>query len=146
MLNKVKVPHVPNEHEPLGLGNKQRFLVVLNVFRGKMIPKIKEVLLEDNILVTNDQSNLTWLYHWLNLTISGSTKRLFFKRFNSWYDDQVSSELQMGKSFNEVEFVSINTELLLFGWLVNFVSLITSSDGKKVIASGWNSLEITESV
>lgn len=59
MLNKVKVPHVPNEHEPLGLGNKQRFLVVLNVFRGKMIPKIKEVLLEDNILVTNDQSNLT---------------------------------------------------------------------------------------
>ena len=52
----------------------------------------------------------------------------------------------MGKSFNEVEFVSINTELLLFGWLVNFVSLITSSDGKKVITSGWKSLEITESV
>ena len=59
MLNKVKVPHVPNVHEPLGLENKRRFLVVLNVFRGKMISKIKEVLLEDNILVINDQYNLT---------------------------------------------------------------------------------------
>lgn len=55
MLNKVKVPHVPNVHEPLGLGNKRRFLVVLKVFRGKVISKMKE----DNILVTNDQYNLT---------------------------------------------------------------------------------------
>ena len=55
MLNKIKVPHVPNVHETVGLGSKQRFLVVLDVFRGKMIFKVKEVY---NILVTNVQSNM----------------------------------------------------------------------------------------
>ena len=39
----------------------------------------------------------------LNLTVNGSAKIYFAKKFNSWYSDQISEELQSGTPLEDID-------------------------------------------
>ena len=81
-LNKIIVLYVKRMHESKGLGKEQMALVIKNFFTRKMALEVKEVLQENNILVTNVPANMAKFYQPLDLTIKGSATRLIMKKFN----------------------------------------------------------------
>ena len=66
----------------------------MDVFTGQMTSAFKEVLEENNTLVTNVPANMTRFYQPLDLTVNGSAKRFIVKKFNSWYLQQIPDELE----------------------------------------------------
>ena len=67
----------------------------MDVFTEQMTSAIKEVLEENHILVTNVPDYMTCFYQPLDLTVNGSTKGFFAKKFNSCYLQQISDELPL---------------------------------------------------
>ena len=123
--------------ESNGLGKEQMTLVITGVFTLQMTSEVKEVHQENNILVTNVHANMTGFYQPLDLTINGSAKRFITKKFNAWYSDQISEELQSGTRWNiDVKLRLSILKPLNAGWVVDFYKFITSAEGKEVILNG----------
>ena len=103
LLNDIIVPYVKKTRESLSLGSKQMALVIMDVFTGQMTAEVKDVFQENRILVTNVPANMTLFYQPLDLTINGSAKKRFIaKKFNNWYCDQITCELDDGKPLEEI--------------------------------------------
>ena len=68
----------------------------MDVFTGQMTSEVLTLLLSNNILVTNVPANMTKFYQPLDLTVNGYAKRYMARKFNDWYTDQVSAELDKG--------------------------------------------------
>ena len=117
--------------ESNGLGKEQMTLVITGVFTLQMTSEVKEVHQENNILVTNVHANMTGFYQPLDLTINGSAERFITKKFNAWYSDQISEELQSGTRWNiDVKLRLSILKPLNAGWVVDFYKFITSAEGK----------------
>ena len=102
-LNEIILPHVKKMHESKGLGKEQMALVIMDVFTGQMTSKVKEFLQENKILLTNVTANMTRFYRPLDLTVNRSAKRFIAKKFNGWYLDQISEELQSGAPLEDID-------------------------------------------
>ena len=76
ILNAIIVRYVKKMCESKGLGKDQMTLVIMDVFTGQMTPEVKEVLKENNALVTNVPANMTRFYQPLDLTVNESAKGL----------------------------------------------------------------------
>ena len=96
------VPYVKKMRESKSLGEEQMALVIMGVFTGQMTSEFKEVLQKNNILVTNVPANMTRFYQPLDLTVNGSAKTSTVKKFNGWYADQISEELQSGTPLGKI--------------------------------------------
>ena len=133
--------------ESNGLGKEQMTLVITGVFTLQMTSEVKEVHQENNILVTNVHANMTGFYQPLDLTINGSAKRFITKKFNAWYSDQISEELQSGTRWNiDVKLRLSILKPLNAGWVVDFYKFITSAEGKEVILNGWKAAGIYDAI
>ena len=76
------MPYAKKMRRSKGLGKEQMVLVIMDVSTGQMTSEVKEVLLENNILVTNIPTNMTRFYQPLDLTVNESAKRIIAKKFN----------------------------------------------------------------
>lgn len=148
LLNEVIVPYVKKERELKGLDKRQKALVIMDVFTGQMTSEVKEVLEKNDILVTNVPANMTRFYQPLDLTVNGSAKRFIAKKFHNWYSQQISDELESGKSLEEIEIkLRLSTlKPLHAGWIMDFYNYITSGEGKKVVMNGWKSAGIYDAL
>ena len=111
--------------ESKGLGKEQMALVIIDALAGQMTFEIKEVLQENSVLVTNIPTNLTRFYQPLDLTVNGSARRFVTKKFNGWYSDQISEELQFRTPLEDVDValrLSILKPLHAEGWLISTTS------------------------
>ena len=123
-------------------------LVIMDVFTGQMTSEVKEVLQENKILVTNAPANMTRFYQPLDLTVNGSAKRFIAKKFNDWYSDQISEELQSGTTLKEVN-VKLRLSVLKplhAGQAVDFYNFIISAGGKEAILNGWKATGIYDAI
>lgn len=139
LLKEIIVPYVKKERESKGLGEDQKALVIMDVFTGQMTPDVKDVLEVNNILVTNVPANMTRFYQPLDLTVNGSAKRFLAKKFNGWYSQQISEQLDSGVSLEDIDIkLRLSTlKTLHAGWVVDFYNFITSAEGKEIVLNGW---------
>ena len=65
--------------------------------------------------------------------VNGSAKRFLPKKFNGWYSQQISDELESGKSLEEIDVkLRLSTlKPLHAGWIVDLLNYMTSPKGKK---------------
>lgn len=148
LLKEIIIPYVKKERESKGLSEDQKALVIMDVFTGQMTSEVKEVLQENNLLVTNVPANMTRFYQPLDLTVNGSAKRFLEKKFSSWYSQQVSDEIESGKSLEEIDVkLRLSTmKPLHAGWVVDFYNFITSAEGKTIIMNGWKEAGIFDAL
>ena len=76
---------------------------------------------------------MTHFYQPLDLTMNGSAKGFIATKFNSWYAQQISDELESGKPLEEID-IKLR--------LSDFYKYTTSADGKEIVINGWKSPEI----
>ena len=120
----------------------------MDVFTGQMTAEVSKIFEESNTLVTNVPPNMTKFYQPLDLTVNGSAKRFMGKKFNGWYSDQITQQLESGKSLEDVD-VKLRLSILKpihAEWVVDFYNYMTSDDGKKVIENGWLASGIADAV
>ena len=70
------------------------------------------------------------------------------KKFNKWYSEEISKQLESGKSLEDVD-VKLRLSTLKpihAGWIVDFYNYITSEEGRKVIESGWEAAGIADAI
>ena len=65
--------------------------------------QVKEVLQVNNILISNVPANMTRFYRPLDLTMNGSAKRFIAKKFNGWYLQQISDELDYVEPLEKID-------------------------------------------
>ena len=87
---------------------------------------------------------MTHFYQPLDLTMNGSAKGFIATKFNSWYAQQISDELESGKPLEEIDIKLRLSALkpLHLAWVVDFYRYTTSADGKEIVINGWKSPEI----
>ena len=142
--NQTKVKEL---HSSDGLSENQYALVIMDIFTGQMISDVLNLLGDNKILLTNvAQANMTKFYQPLDLTVKGYAKRLMARKFNDWYAQKVSSQLDKGIAIDEID-LKLRLSLLKplrAEWLVDFYNHMASAAAKKIIDSGWASSGIED--
>ena len=142
--NQTKVKELRSSD---GLSENQYALVIMDIFTGQMTKDLLNLLGDNKILLTNVvQANTTKFYQLLDLTVKGYAKRLMAQKFNNWYTQQVSSQLDKGIAIDEID-LKLRLSLLKplhAEWLVDFYNHMASGAAKKIIDSGWASSGIED--
>jgi len=113
-----------------------------------MTSDVLNLLRDNNILLTNVPANMTKFYQPLDLTVNGFAKRFMARKFNDWYTEQVSAQLDKGVAIDEID-IKLRLSLmkpLHAGWMVDFYNHMTSGAAKKLIDSGWTSSGIKDAI
>ena len=136
------------ERERLNLPT-QKALVIFDVFKGQITYKVLDHFKENNIATVFVPANMTGQLQPLDLTVNGYAKKYCKKKFNEWYMEQITKQLDSGKPIDEIEVKLQLTTLKPFHaeWLTDFYNLMTTSEGKNVVLSGWKAsgiVQITE--
>ena len=80
--------------------------------------------------------------------MNGHAKRFMKNKFTLWYADQVKSELDKGKSVDEID-ISMKLSVLKplhAKWLIDLYNYMTPPAGQAVSLKGWKVAGITEAV
>ena len=104
----------------------QYALVIMDVFTGQKTTKVMNLLKDNKILVTNIPANMTHFYQPLDLTVNGYAKKFMSRKFNSWYTDQISLQLEKGVRIMK----PLHAE-----WITDFYNHMTTWNWKK--SSKW---------
>ena len=147
LLNEVIIPYVEKVRSLGEISEDQHALVIMDVFTGQMTSEVLNLLRDNKILLTNIPPNMTKFYQPLDLTVNGIAKKFMARKFNDWYTDQVSAQLQKGVPIDEID-IKLRLSLLKplhAGWIVDFYNYMTG-DGKNVIDSGWRASGIKDAI
>lgn len=148
LIEEIIVPYLENERKIHKLQPTQKGLLIMDVFTGQMTSSVHEVLDKNNICVVNVPANMTHLYQPLDLTVNGYAKKFLKNKFNNWYANQISKQLDAGTKLDEIR-IKLKLSLLKplhAAWIVDFYNEMTSVKGKEIIASGWRSAGITDAI
>ena len=120
----------------------------MDVFIGQMRSDVLNLLRDNKILLTNVPANVTKFYQPLDLMVNGCAKRFMAQKFNDWYTQQVSAQLDKGIAVDEID-IKLHLSLLKplpAEWLVDFYNHMASGAAKKMIDSGWASSGIEDAI
>ena len=83
-------------------------MIIFGVFKGRTTQQAKDVILVNNCVYVFVPENFTNHFQPLDLNVNGQAKQFLKRKFESWYADQVTKEIE--KETN-VYSVNIETEL-----------------------------------
>ena len=141
MSENVIIPYVEKQRVSLNLDFDHPALLIMDVFKGQMTCAVRELLIENHILLEKVPANLTYLFQSLDVQggPNGYVKRFMKKKFTLWYSDQVIRALDEGKDIKDVE-ISLKLSIvkpLHAKWLIEMYNHMTSSGGREVCLKGW---------
>jgi hypothetical protein len=110
-LEKIFVPYIEKTKLELGLGERQKSLLLWDVFKAHHTQPVLEKLLKDNIEVIFIPPNCTSELQPLDLSVNKPLKDNLKAKFSEWYADQVNCQLEKGIPINGVE-IDMHTSVL----------------------------------
>ena len=119
-------PYLQKKREELGLSERQKALLILDVFQAHRTTEVQQKLSESNILVS---ANCTDRLQPRNLSVNKTFKNEMRKYFVEWYSSCVAKELKSGKSVNDINIglqMSVINPLSA-NWFVSAYDYIHSS-------------------
>ena len=147
-FNEIVIPYIKSERSSSNLSEDQYALVIMDVFTGQMTSEVLDLLRDNKILLSNVPPNITKFYQPLDLTVNGYAKRFMARKFNDWYTEQISSQLDKGTPVDEID-IKLRLSLmkpLHAGWTVDLYNHMTSAEAKKIIDSEWTSSGIKNAI
>ena len=146
-FNEIIIPYIKSVQSSPDISADQYALVIMDVFTGQMTSEVLNLLRDNKILLTNVPPNMTKFYQPLDLTVNGYAKRFMARKFNHWYTEQVSAQLDKGVTIDEID-IKLRLSLLKplhAGWMVDLYNHMTG-EAKKIIDSGWTSSGIKDAI
>ena len=93
-------------------------------------------------------NNMTADYQTLDATVNKYSKTFTKKKFNEWYCNEITKQLDAGV---ELDSVVIKLQLSMLkplhaGWMVDLYNHMTTEGGKQNILAGWGTTGILDAV
>ena len=89
LINEVINPYVVMKRIELKLSETHAALIIWDVFKGQMTPKVKETLSSLDIQLVAVPANMTHFFQPLDLTVNGSAKKFMRNEFVTYYSSAV---------------------------------------------------------
>ena len=102
-ITNIILPYVARVKEEKNLPADQPALVIFDVFCGHRVEDVETVLEDNKLLSVLVPSNCTDLLQPLDLSTNKAVKDHLRANFQTWYAEQVTSQLQQGKKAEEVK-------------------------------------------
>ena len=128
LIEDIILSYVKEERKRLRKAD-QAALVIFDVFRGQITDNVLNLIKENNIKTVLFPANMANLLQPLDLTVNGYAKIFCRKRFNHWYMEQITEQLDNGKQIEKVDVKLHLTRLkpLRAKWLVELFKHMTTS-------------------
>lgn len=139
LISQVINPYVVKKSQDLHLPETQRALLIWDVFKGQVTPKVTRTLKSLNIEVVTVPANMTHFFQPLDLTVNGSAKSFMKKEFITYYSNEIQAQLRSSKELDRIDVDLRLTAIkpLHAQWLVALFNYMTTSEGQATIKKGW---------
>ena len=115
------------------------------MFRGQTTDHVAQILDSLNMEVVKVPANMTHFFQPLDLTVNGSAKKFYVKKFATWYAEEIKKKMDAGVP---AEGIDVNLKLtslkaLHANWLIELYNVLTTADGRETVLNGWKKSGIT---
>ena len=101
-LEKIIIPFVTEEKLKLGLPVTQKSLLLFDVFRAHLTPKVKQYMSDNHLVYTCIPANLTNLFQPLDISVNKVAKGIIRSKYGDYYTDAVRSQLLKGTAPTDI--------------------------------------------
>lgn len=145
-LEKVIFPYLTSKRETLGFQADQRALLIYDVFRGQMTPKIMALVEENHCVMVPVPANLTQHFQPLDLMINGMAKRFLKKKFEEWYAKQITDQLASGADVYQIKVDLTLTKMkpIHANWVIGLYDYLRNQ--RETIQKSFEQSGITDAV
>ena len=107
LVQNIVIPYTWETRKKLDLNEQHMALVIYDTFKGHTGEEMKSILVQNNITSVIVPANCTDLLQPLDLSVNKPFKDHLRHCFQSWYSDQVSSQLQ-GRKKQKISLLILN--------------------------------------
>ena len=97
-LQIVVFPYVKRRKVELNLPEDQKAMLIFDVFKGQITDKVTKFIEENECVIVQVPNNLTDQFQPLDLNVNGHAKEFLRKKFECWYAQQITDQLNKGIS------------------------------------------------
>ena len=96
-FKKVVLPHFKNVRQTKNYPNEQMNLVIMGTFKGQNNEEVAKLCRENNYVFIIVPHNLTNTFQPLDITFNKPGKSFIKEKYNIWYTEQVTKQLNQSK-------------------------------------------------
>ena len=78
-------------------------MLIFDVFKGQIIDKVTKFIEENNCVIAHIPNNITDQFQPLDLNVNSHAKELLKRKFEYWYAQQITNQLEDGSSVYDVQ-------------------------------------------
>ena len=109
-LQMVLFPYVEKRKVEFKLPEDQKAMLIFDVFKGQITDKVTKFIKENNCLIAHVPNNMTDQFQPLDLNVNRHAKEILKRKFEFWYAQQITNQLEGGSS---VFYVQVLLKLLV---------------------------------
>lgn len=137
-IKEIIIPYIECQRQHFG--DNQPALVIMDNFKGQITAAINSLLEANNINVCLLPANTTDLLQPMDISVNKPAKDFLKRKFESWYSDEVTKQLQGISDIESAELEPINIsfsamKVLTAKWLVEMVDFL--ADNPQFVVNGF---------
>ena len=99
----VLFPYVEKRKVELKLPEDQKAMLIFDVSKGQITDKVTKFIEENNCVIVHVPNNMTDHFQPLDLNVNGHAKEFLKGKFECWYAQQITNQLEGGSSVYDVQ-------------------------------------------
>ena len=103
-LQMVLFPYVEKMKVELKLPEDQKAMLIFDVFKGQITDKVTKFIEENNCVIVHIPNNMTDEFQPLDLNVSSHSKELLKGKFERWYAQQITNQLEGGSIVYNIQY------------------------------------------
>ena len=145
-FNEIIFPYLENIKHEKGYPSEQFSLIIMDTFKGQDNDTLKDLCRENNCAVVIVPHNLTNKFQPLDISVNKAAKAFIQNKYNDWFANHVSSQLQNGTDPANIKISSKISELkpLHASWVVDLYHYLREE--KEMVKNGFDSAGISDAI
>ena len=103
LMQMVLFLYVEKREVELKLSEDQKTMLIFDVFKDQITDKVAKLIEENNGVIVHVPNNLTDLFQPLGLNVNDHAKEFLKGKFECWYAQQITNQLEGGSSVYDVQ-------------------------------------------
>ena len=102
-LQMVLFPYLDQRKVELKLPEDQKTMLIFEVFKGHITHKVTKFIEENNCVILHVPNKMTDQFQLLDLNVNDHAKEFLKGKFECWYAQQITNQLESGSSLYHVQ-------------------------------------------
>ena len=101
-LERVVFPYLKKRKAQLELPEEQKAMLIFYVFKGQVTEQVTKLIEENDCVIVHVPNNMTDHFQPLDVNVNGHAKEFLKRKFECWYAEQVTDQIDSGSSVYDV--------------------------------------------